>query len=128
MLHRQVHAEVRAIAIRSLSGVDQLLRDCTYGRPTPHFPTYVLHRGSVALRDLSMLQGPCSKHTARHRVQKSPDAKAERCVGMGLERIDSSELQREGKPGRSSSDKRPQNLQPLWPVNSGQVSARVSLQ
>jgi hypothetical protein len=123
----QVRAEASATANQSLSDAYLLLRDCTCGRRTRRSPTYAHHPCCAERHDRSMLQVPCSKRNVHHRVQKSPVVKAERYVGKERGRIDSIELRKEEKSDRLSNGKRPQNLQPSWPANSGRVSARVSL-
>ena len=127
MPHQQVHAAASATSSRFLLSACRPLRDCTYGTLTRRSPTCVRRLDSVGLRGLSMSLAPCNTHNVRRLWQRSHVVKEARCVGTERERIGSTESQKAVRAGRSSSEERPQNLQSLSPVNSGQVKARVSL-
>lgn len=118
---------VRASASRSPLSACQLLRGCTYDTLIQRSPMCVHRPDSVGQRDLSMSLALCSTRNVRRLWQRSPVVKGERYVGMERGQIDLTEPQMEARFGRLSSEAQRQNPQPLSPVNSRRVRARVSL-
>jgi hypothetical protein len=77
MLHQLVRVEVSEVSIPNLLTAYLPLSGCIYGKQKQHSPNCVHRHENVESRDLSKLPELRSKHIARHRVQRSHDAKAE---------------------------------------------------
>jgi len=77
MLHQLVRAEVSEVSIPNLLAAYLPLNGCTCGKRKQHSPNYVPRHVNVELHGLSKLQALRSKHTGRHRAQRSHDAKVE---------------------------------------------------
>ena len=76
-LHQQVHEEVSEVSILNLLVVYQPLSDCICGKQIQRFPSCDRRHESAGSHDLLKSLVQHSKHSDRHRAQKSLFVKAE---------------------------------------------------